>query len=80
MHIKYNTYDVYYVNQERNDSIKTEKQIREEIDAVDVTMKNYKKTYKDNEIPKDVFMSAMTENRAISTALHWVLGESERWD
>lgn len=60
--------------------MKTEKEIRDEIEATKKTMNNYKNSYKKGEIPKDVLKKALLDCSATIDALKWVLGENDRYD
>lgn len=60
--------------------LKTEKEIREEIENCEKTVENYRKSHKDGKIPFDVLKSAVHENGSMIAALKWVLGENERYD
>ncbi|WP_242858871.1 hypothetical protein [Clostridium botulinum] len=60
--------------------IKTEKEIREEIECCKKTIDNYKKAYKEKKIPKDVLKSTLLECENSILALKWVLGENDRYD
>jgi len=61
-------------------TMKTEEQIREEIEATKRTMDNYCNAYKEGKIPKDSFQTQVTDCYATIAALSWVLGENDRYD
>lgn len=60
--------------------MKTEKEIREEIEATKRTKDNYRKAYNEKKIPKDVFLSQLVDLNATIDTLKWVLGENDRYD
>lgn len=60
--------------------MKTENDIRKEIEATKNTINNYTKAYRDNKIPKEVLNSQLIDLRATIDALKWVLGENDRYD
>lgn len=60
--------------------MKTEKEIREEIECCKRTMSNYKKAHEEKKIPKDVLESKLLECKNMILALKWVLGENDRYD
>lgn len=59
---------------------KTEKEIREEIEAARRTIENYRKEYKAGSLPKQNFKNVLIENHSVINALKWVLGENDRYD
>lgn len=60
--------------------MKTEQEIRDEIEANERTINNYQNAYKEGKIPFDVLKSKATECQATNAALSWVLGENDRYD
>lgn len=60
--------------------MKTEKEIREEIEATKRTKDNYRKAYEEQKIPKDVLMNQIVYLNATVNTLEWVLGENDRYD
>lgn len=60
--------------------MKTEKEIREEIEATKRTKDNYRKAYEEQKIPKDVLINQITYLNATINTLEWVLGENDRYD
>jgi hypothetical protein len=60
--------------------MKTEKEIRDEIEAINRDDERARKEYKDGEIPKEILKSKLLQNSAMRLALKWVLGENDRYD
>jgi len=60
--------------------LKTETEIREEIEALNITDDNYRKAYKKGKIPEDVLKSELLQNSSMRLALEWALGENDRYD
>jgi|GEM_PF-5161643 len=60
--------------------MKSEKEIREEIEATKRTMSNYRKAFKEGKITKDILKSNILDCNATVDALRWVLGENDRYD
>lgn len=60
--------------------MKTEEEIREEIEATLRTIANYRNAYKKSKIPKDVLHDQLIDCVATIDALKWVLGENNRYD
>lgn len=60
--------------------IKNQREVIEEIDAIERTISNYKEAFVHKKIPEDVFKSKITELNAIHCALNWVLGKNQRYD
>lgn len=60
--------------------LKTEKEIRNEIEACDNTIKNYKNAYKKKEISKRILKSELLQSESMKFALKWVLDENDRYD
>jgi hypothetical protein len=60
--------------------LKSEQDVRNEIDATVRTLDNYQKAYKEGKIPFDVLKVEFTDKTATIQALKWVLGENERFD
>lgn len=60
--------------------MKTEKEIREEIELTKKTIQNYRNAYKNNKIPEDVLENQIIDCSATIDALRWVLGENDRYD
>lgn len=60
--------------------MKTEKEIREEIEATNRTKDNYIKAYEDKKIPKDVLVSKLIDLNTTIDTLSWVIGENDRYD
>lgn len=60
--------------------MKTEKEVREEIEACKKTIQNYRNAYKQSKIPKEVLKSELIQNESMIAALRWVLGENDRYD
>lgn len=67
-------------NVELESSIKTEKEIREEINSIKRTIENYRESHKKGKIPFGVLKDQLTESYGNLSALHWVLGENDRYD
>jgi hypothetical protein len=60
--------------------MKTEKEIRDEIEAINRDDERARKEYKDGEIPKVVLRSKLLQNSSMRLTLKWVLGENDRYD
>lgn len=60
--------------------MKSEKEIREEIENTKKTIMNYKKAYEEGRIEKESFRYFMTDCNATIDCLKWVLGENDRYD
>jgi hypothetical protein len=60
--------------------LKTEKEIRHEIEATKKTIENYRNAYKNSEIPRDVMKSQILDCSSTIATLLWVLGENDRYD
>lgn len=63
-----------------NMKMKTEEEIREEIKALEKTIDNYREAKEKGKIDMEAFRHAYTENSSMIAALHWVLGENDRFD
>lgn len=60
--------------------MKTEKEIRNEIEACKNTIENYRNAYKKGEIPKEMLKFELIQNESMMFALKWVLDENDRYD
>lgn len=60
--------------------MKTEKEIREEMEDVRRTMENYRNEYKNGKTTQDVFDNILRDCYATLSVLKWVLGENDRYD
>lgn len=60
--------------------LKSEEEIRKEIQATYKAIENYRNAYKNKKIPKDVLEYQLTDCLATIDALKWVLGENDRYD
>lgn len=60
--------------------MKNENEIKDEIKAINKTMVIYRKAYKNEKIPKDVFKQQLADCMATLDTLKWVLGENDRYD
>lgn len=60
--------------------MKTEKEIREEIEASKRTINNHQEAYKQGKIPKEALDYAVNDNHSTISTLLWVLGENDRYD
>lgn len=60
--------------------MKTEKEIRDEIEATARTIANYCNAYKQKQIPEDVLHTQLIDCQATIAALEWVLEENDRYD
>jgi hypothetical protein len=60
--------------------IKTEEEIRAEIEATKRTMENYRNAHKNGQIPMEVLSKQIVDCYATIDALRWVLGENDRYD
>lgn len=60
--------------------MKSEQDIKEEIEATVKTLSNYHEAYHNRKIPFDVMSEKANECHAIIGALKWVLGENDRYD
>lgn len=60
--------------------MKSEKEIREEIEATKRTIEKYREEYKKGKIPKDILKHQFVDCSATIDALRWVLGENDRYD
>lgn len=58
--------------------MKTEQEIRDEIEATKRTIENYRSAYNSRKIPFDVLNNVLTGSEATIAALSWVLGENDR--
>lgn len=65
---------------QKDNILKTEKEIRDEIEATNRTIKNYKDAYKKGKIDKEILESQIIDCIATIDALKWVLGENNRYD
>lgn len=61
-------------------SFKTEKEIRDEMDAIRRTIENYRNAVKEGDFPKERMKFVLLENNSMLLALKWVLGENDRFD
>lgn len=57
--------------------MKTKKEIQNEIDAAKRTIENYRKEYKEGNLPKDQFKKVLLVNESVILALKWVLKENK---
>lgn len=75
-------YDIFALSVQKvvNHIIKTEKEIREEIEAIKRTINNYREAVKQGEFPKERMRFVLLENQSMISALKWVLGENDRYD
>lgn len=60
--------------------MKSEKEIRQEMETLNRQNEEIRKSYKNGEIPKEVFQTSIRQNNAMKSALKWVLGENDRFD
>ena len=60
--------------------MKTEEQIRDEIEATNQAIANYRNAYKDKKISKNILKIHISACYATLSALSWVLGENDRYD
>lgn len=60
--------------------MKTEEDIRGEVEATKRTIANYRNAYKQGVITKETLRSAIVDCTATIQALLWVLGENDRYD
>lgn len=61
-------------------NLKFNQKIKEEIEALQKTISNYREAYKNGEFPKERLRYVLLENESMTLALKWVLGENDRWD
>lgn len=57
--------------------MRSEKEIKEVVRDVEITLKNLIVAYNDKELSREVFKSMMAENEGILKTLKWVLDEIE---
>lgn len=60
--------------------MKTEKEIRNEIETLEGDKTRILEAFRNKYIPQDVFKSMTEEKQSMIAALYWVLGENDRWD
>lgn len=60
--------------------MKTEQEIRDEIEACLKTIENYTNAYKEKKISKTIAQSEILQFTGIVLGLKWVLGENDRFD
>lgn len=60
--------------------MKSEQEIREEIEATKRTIANYRNAYKQGEITRESLNIHLYDCEATIAALTWVLGENDRYD
>jgi hypothetical protein len=60
--------------------LKTEQEIRDEIEATARTLSNYEEAYVEGRVRFDVLSDKTTDYHATISALKWVLGENDRYD
>jgi len=60
--------------------MKTEAEIRDEIDKTKKTKENYRREYEANKITKSLAIRTTIDCTATISALKWVLGENDRYD
>lgn len=60
--------------------MKTEEEVKEEIEATKRTADNHSKAYKDGIITKECLKIYIIDCKATIDALRWVLGENDRYD
>lgn len=60
--------------------LKTEREIRDEIEATNKTIKNYRQEFKNGKIDKEILKTQIADCTATIDALKWVLGENDRYD
>lgn len=60
--------------------MKTEKEIKEEIDATERSKNNFVEAYKDRRIDKRTLEYKLHEYDTTLLVLSWVLGENDRFD
>ncbi len=60
--------------------MKTEQEIRKEIELNKQTLENYKNAYKKGEISKDILDKMKIDCASVEATLLWVLEENERYD
>lgn len=60
--------------------MKTEQEIREEIEVTKRTISDYCVTYKENKITREMYLNKLIDCESTIDALLWVLGENDRYD
>lgn len=60
--------------------MKTENEIRGELESTKRTIENYRNAYKQKKITKDILKNQLTDCEATIQSLLWVLGENDRYD
>lgn len=60
--------------------LKTEQEVKEEIEATIKTIGNVRKAYKEGKITKELLKIYLTDLQGNLSALRWVLGENDRHD
>jgi predicted transcriptional regulator len=60
--------------------MKTEQEIKDEIEATKRTIENYRNAYKSGRISREVLKSQLIDCESTIHALMWVLGENDRYD
>jgi hypothetical protein len=60
--------------------MKTEQEIKEEMEATERSKKNFAEAYKDGRIDKRTLEYKLHEYDTTLLVLSWVLGENDRWD
>lgn len=60
--------------------MKTEQQIRDEIQITDNAIEKYRNAYKKGKMPQEVFKSQIMDFLATKDALRWVIDENDRYD
>ena len=61
-------------------TMKSEKEIREEIKATEKTIENYRNAYKRGDISFKNLREQLIDTGATIQTLRWVLGENDRYD
>ncbi|EGO63551.1 hypothetical protein [Acetonema longum] len=60
--------------------MKTEREIRDEIEATQRAAQNCRRSYQNKKISQEVLKDMLIDCQATEDALRWVLGENDRYD
>jgi hypothetical protein len=60
--------------------LKTEQEIKDEIEAQRTAIKDFKESFKNGRISKESLVKAMSDHNHVILALRWVLDEMDRYD
>ena len=60
--------------------LKSEQDIKNEIESAGKTIENYQKAHKEGKIPFEILKTEHLYNSGMIQALRWVLGENDRYD